>query len=273
MNVIFGKSMWGSFPCSTEAFLDRAKADGFEAVELMLCVLPESPERVAELCYGRGLKLIAQIATEGTTPDGHEQSLERRIREAAEGMPDRINVHTGKDFFSHADNEALFRKASILARELAVRIVHETHRGRALFTAPETATYLRSIPDLRLCADFSHWMVVHESDLKDQPDAVEQALCRTDYIHARVGFAEGPQVPHPLAPEYAVERECHLALWRRIRDLRRAENADSLLITTEFGPVPYMPRLPFTGLPVADEWRVNVEFRDWLRARLDGSQP
>jgi hypothetical protein len=51
---------------------------------------------------------------------------------------------------------------------------------------------------------------------------------------------------------------------------RSAEKAETVLITPEFGPVPYMPRLPFTAQPVADEWRVNVEFKDWLKVNLAG---
>ena len=102
-----------------------------------------------------------------------------------------------------------------------------------MYSAPIAAGYLREVPGLRLCADFSHWMCVHESDLTDQPDAVELACCRADYLHARVGFAEGPQVPHPLAPEYAAELDRHLALWKRILELRRAEGVGRLIVTPE----------------------------------------
>lgn len=273
MKILFGKSMWGSFPCDTGSFLDRAMADGFDAVELPLDDLPESAVQLADLCAGRDLAWVAALATAGQTPADHARGLERSIRAAASGNPAWINVHTGKDFFPMSDNLALFGLASGLGKELGVRIVHETHRGRALFAAHVTVEYLRALPDLRLCADLSHWMVVHESGLEDQPGAVDAVVERADCIHARIGFAEGPQVPHPLAPEYAAERDRHVSIWRRILADRCAAKAPSVLITPEFGPVPYMPRLPFTAQPVADEWRVNVEFKDWLKTHLSGRVP
>ena len=268
MKLLFGKSIWGMFPCETERFLDRAKADGFDAVELLLYWLPEPPAKIAQLCAERGLTLISQILTEGAGPAEHLRFLERRVRESAEIRPALINLHTGKDYFDMVDNRRLFERAAEMSAECGVGVVHETHRGRALYSAPEAEQYLRAVPGLRLCADFSHWMCVHESDLTDQPDRIERAVQRADYVHARVGFSQGPQVPHPLAPEYTAERERHVALWRRILELRRAEGRERFILTTEFGPVPYMPRLPFTGQPVADEWRVNVEFRNWLREQL-----
>jgi hypothetical protein len=270
MKLLFGKSIWGSHPCATATFLDRAKADGFDAVELPHGYLPESAGQLDRMCADRGLVWVAALATTGRTPDEHASGLERSIREAAVGRPAWINVHTGKDYFPLADNLGLFRLATGLSRELGVRIVHETHRGRALFAAHIAAGILRAAPDLRLCADLSHWMVVHESGLEDQADAVEVVIERADCIHARVGFAEGPQVPHPLAPEYADDLNRHVAIWRRILARRSAEKAETVLITPEFGPVPYMPRLPFTAQPVADEWRVNVEFKDWLKVNLAG---
>jgi thioredoxin reductase len=71
---------------------------------------------------------------------------------------------------------------------------------RALFTAPLCHAYLQAVPGLRLTADFSHLLCVHESNLSDQPDAVEAIIAAADHIHARVGFCEGPQVSDPRNP-------------------------------------------------------------------------
>ena len=143
MNLLFGKSIWGMFPCETERFLDRAKGDGFDAVEMLLFWLAEPPEHVARLCAERGLLLVAQILTEGDGPADHLEFLERRVRETAAAGPALINLHTGKDFFPAADNRCLFERALKLAGELGVSIVHETHRGRALYSAPIAGGYLR----------------------------------------------------------------------------------------------------------------------------------
>lgn len=36
---------------------------------------------------------------------------------------------------------------------------------------------------------------------------------------------------------------------------------------TEFGPVDYMPALPYTRQPVADQWAINKHMLDTLRTR------
>ncbi|QYS94238.1 hypothetical protein H0G86_001579 [Trichoderma simmonsii] len=54
-------------------------------------------------------------------------------------------------------------------RELGVSgfVCHETHRSRSLFNPWVTRLILEAIPELRLTADFSHWMVLGERLLDD----------------------------------------------------------------------------------------------------------
>ena len=73
---------------------------------------------------------------------------------------------------------------------------------------------------------------------------------------------------HPFAPEWQAEKEQHLAWWKESLVRRQAAGADFIAITPEFGPRTYMPTLPFTYLPVADTWAVNLAMRDWLRTEL-----
>ena len=141
---------------------------------------------------------------------------------------------------------------------------HETHRGRALFTAPAAAAYLQALPGLQLTADLSHWFCVHESDLADQPENVAATIAAAHHVHARVGFDEGPQAGDPRGEAFARWLELHLGLWRRIVAARKADGCAFLTITPEFGPAPYMPLLPLENVPVADAWAVNV----WMRDRL-----
>ncbi len=268
MQILFGKTHWEMLGEPAEVFLDRAAADGFDVAEMVPAKLAEPVARVAAAAAAHGLGLIAQILTEGETPAEHENYMARWVENSLEFAPRLINIHTGRDIFGFEENLRLFKAALALAERHGVPIVHETHRGRALFCATAAEKYLRALPDLRINADFSHWMVVHESDLRDQEGRLDLALDRADYIHARVGFSQGPQVPHPLAPEWAPERARHLDLWRRILSARQREGTAEFVITPEFGPVPYMPRLPFTAQPLADTWTVNVQWRDHLRECL-----
>jgi hypothetical protein len=148
-----------------------------------------------------------------------------------------------------------------------VQIVHETHRGKFSFCAQSTARYLEADPNLRLAADFSHWCVVSESFLEDQDEAVSLAIGRTDHIHARIGYPEGPQVSDPRAPEWSQALEAHLAWWDRIIAGHKNKKTPLLTITPEFGPAPYMPSLPYTRQPVASQWEVNIHMMNLLRQR------
>jgi sugar phosphate isomerase/epimerase len=264
VKLLYAKSAWEAAHLSLPLFLEKAARDGFDAAELFLPARPEAPAEIRRLCAAAGLKLIAQVATEGRTPEEHWRSLEALYARAAEAEPLLVNCQTGRDHFAFDDSVRVFERAEALREAGGVPLLHETHRGRALFTAPRAAAFLAAVPGLRLTADFSHWFCVHESDLSDQPAAVAAALAASHHVHARVGFAEGPQVGDPRGEAFAPWLALHLGLWRRIVAARAREGRPFLTITPEFGPAPYMPLRPLENEPVADAWEVNV----WMRDRL-----
>lgn len=264
MKLLFTKTKWEVPHLSLDAFLDRVLADRFDGSDLHLAELPDTAARIREAHAERGLFCIAQVVTIGDTPAAHRESLVRRLDFAFEVGPRFINAHVGCDVFEFSDNVALIAEAQKRARAAGVALCVETHRGRPTFSGPETARLLQALPDLRLTADFSHWMCVHESTLENQPGNVARAQEHSDHVHARIGFSQGPQVGHPMAPEWASLRERYLELWRPIISRRRSEGREAFTITPEAGPPPYMPTLPFSRQPIADVWQVNVAVRDWL---------
>jgi sugar phosphate isomerase/epimerase len=264
MRVLLAKSGWEAPGLTLPELLGRIADAGFDAAELYLPGRPESPAEIARLCATAGLKLVLQIATDGRTVDAHAASLESLYARACEAGPLLVNAQTGRDHFAFADSVRLFERARALETAAGVPLLHETHRGRALFTAPATAEYLKAVPGLRLTADLSHWFCVHESDLADQPESVAAAIEAADHVHARVGFPEGPQVGDPRGEAFSPWLDLHMALWRRIVAARKRDGRAFLTITPEFGPAPYMPVRPLENEPVADAWAVNV----WMRDRL-----
>ena len=125
---------------------------------------------------------------------------------------------------------------------------------------------MEKIPELRVTFDVSHWCNVHESLLADQPETIDMTLQRVDHIHARIGHPEGPQVNDPRAPEWEAEVKAHLAWWDKVVDLKK-QKGDTLTVLAEFGPADYMPTLPYTRQPLADQWAVNVYMMHLLRNR------
>lgn len=270
MKLIFGKSKWEMWDDPLESFLQRVAASGFQATEIYLGSLHESPAEIARLHTNYGLRLIGQILTQGQTYQDHIQSLESQFEFAAQCEVVFINSHTGRDIFSFKENVQIFERAIELSQDSNIPILIETHRGRPTYSAIETRKYLESLPEMRLTADFSHWMVVHESGLDDQHANMELAISRADYIHARVGYAEGPQIPDPRAPEWKYAVDTHLRLWQQIIDQHKRDGKEALYITPEFGPPAYMHTAPFTNQPVGDVWEQNVYMRDFLASTFIG---
>jgi len=269
LKLIFGKSKWEMGDDPLEVFLQRVATSGFAATEIYLGSLGESPGEIARLHASYGLQLVGQILTQGNTHQDHIRSLETQFEFAAQCEVAFINSHTGRDIFPFEENIRIFERVIQLSQTSGISILIETHRGRPTYSAIETHKYLDALPELRLTADFSHWMVVHESDLGDQGANMELALSRADYIHARVGYAEGPQIPDPRAPEWQHAVETHLQLWQQIIDRHKSRGKENLYITPEFGPPSYMHTTPFTNQPVGDVWEQNVYMKELLASTFE----
>jgi|WetSurMetagenome_2_1015567.scaffolds.fasta_scaffold37627_2 sugar phosphate isomerase/epimerase len=269
MELLLIRSKWDMPDLPLHPFVERLKAAGFNGAEIHFERAPLDPQEIAEAFRDHGMHLVAMITTEGTTAEDHMASFAEKLRYVRDVNPLQVNCHTGKDYFPLRENIKLLAKALELSRDSGLSVSHETHRGRATYSAPATGELLNALPDLTLTADFSHWCCVHESLLENQPEALQLAIERTAYIHARVGHIEGPQVSDPRAPEWHKEVQTHMGWWRRIAAAQRERGASFLAICPEFGPTPYMPTLPYTRQPVADLWEITVYMKNLIRSKIE----
>jgi sugar phosphate isomerase/epimerase len=266
-NVLFFCPRWGADD-SWDSFCKRVKEAGYDGVEAGVSS-PEAPEanEVLDALRKHGLSLVGQYYQSAEADiEQHASNYEKYLRRLAAMKPLFINAQTGKDYFTFAQNKRLIDIAARVAVDTGVEIVHETHRGKALFAAHITRPFLDQLPAMKLTLDISHWCNVHESLMHDQVENVDVALGRTRHIHSRVGHPEGPQVNDPRASEWKDVIDAHLQWWDKVAAIHQ-KNGTTLTITTEFGPPDYMPVLPFTRQPVASQWDINVHMMKLLKAR------
>lgn len=266
--LLFFQTSWGN-SISWDAFCEKTKASGYDGIEIWFPKKEEDRSASDKALEKYGLKVIYLAGTDKSTD--FETSLNHYINDLtsiAATDPVAINCHTGSDFFTFEQNQAFIEVANKIAKEYDVPIYHETHRGRFSYNLPDTKKYLKAIPDLRLTLDISHWMVVHESLLENQNERLDEVIDHSHHIHARVGHAEGPQVNDPEAPEWKNALDRHLDIWEKIIRKKWGESEEPFTITTEFGPPAYMPTLPYTQVPVADQWKSNVFIMNALKKRL-----
>lgn len=259
---------WG-FAGTTDEFCSRVKREGYDGIEVWW---PNEEKEQAELFnalkkYSLEVGLLCGVGESNFKE--HLAGFKKMVNAAAANKVQRplyINCHSGKDYFSFEENKQLVDYTTGLAITTGIKILHETHRSRMLFAAPVAKNFLEKIPALRLTLDISHWCNVSESYLQDQQATVDLALPRVDHIHARIGHPEGPQVADPRAPEWAAAVTAHFAWWDKVVEMKK-QKGETLTFLTEFGPLDYMPSLPYTRQPVANQWEINVYMMQLLRKR------
>ncbi|MFM2090825.1 MAG: hypothetical protein RLZZ127_1314 [Planctomycetota bacterium] len=276
MQLTLVRHLWG-VPGDQIAALPRFRDLGFGAIETPLTFLaPAAASAMVRAIADLGLGLVIQDFTcrweRNRSVDDHLASLRGILAAARPHAPVLVNIHGGSDHWPLAEMIRYHREAERIAADFPVPVVHETHRSRCLYSPWISREILEAVPGLRITADFSHWVVVAERCIDDQPDILRLAAERTVHVHARVGHSQGPQVPDPRAPEYAHEVAAHERWWDLVWDAQRARGQAVSWLTPEFGPAPYLPHLPYANVPVADldavcTWQAHRQ-RDRFRARF-----
>jgi sugar phosphate isomerase/epimerase len=259
---------WG-FNGTLDAYCAKAKKEGYDGIEIWWPLEKKDQNELFSLLKKHELEVGFLTAGSDSNYQKHFDQFTQMIDAAANQTIQRplyINCHSGRDYFTYEQGKIFIDHTIALAKSIGIKICHETHRSRLLYSAPVAKHYIETIPDLRITFDVSHWCNVHESLLEDQSESVNLALQRVDHIHARVGHAEGPQVNDPRAPEWDHAVKAHFTWWDKVVELKK-QKGDTLTILTEFGPPDYMPTLPYTRQPLADQWAVNVYMMQQIKNR------
>ncbi|RZT08791.1 Sugar phosphate isomerase/epimerase [Duganella sp. CF402] len=269
MQIQIFAAHWGHHELEPQVFIDRAKAAGFDGIEMSLPLDAAQRDDWTRRIADAGLALIVgqweTVFHKDFAP--HKAALAELLHNACAARPLHINSQTGKDFFTPEQNRELLDLADDISRQHGVPIYHEIHRSRFSGHPMLLLPYLQQMPNLHLTADLSHWCCACETLLEDQPETLARTLPQVRHIHARVGHAQGPQVADFRAPESQAALEAHLSWWDEVIRLRREAGAERMTLTPEFGPVPYTQTLPYTQKEVSNAWELNVAMLALLRQR------
>ena len=258
------RTYWGCTGMPWAEFAAEAKADGYDGLEAPIPADVAGQQALRAALDEHGFDLIAEICTAGSyvpdrraTPAQHLESLARQLEIIERFGATKINCLAGCDAWPLAQSVDFFGEAITLARFTGIAISFETHRSRTLFNPWVTRDLLAALPELYLTADFSHWCVVCERLIDTEDDALAVIIPRVRHIHGRVGYDQGPQVPHPAAPEFAEALAAHRRWWEGCWQAMQDAGLPFATLTPEFGPDGYLHRLPFTDQPVADLRQIN----------------
>lgn len=260
---------WG-FDGSVDAFCAKAKKAGYDGIEMWWPGTAAAQKELFVALQKHQLDIGFLAGGSDSDPSKHFTQFKAMVDNAAYQTiqkPLYINCHSGRDFFPMEENSKFIDHTIRVSKETGILICHESHRSRILFAAHVAKQYLLKHPEMRMTLDISHWCNVHESLLHDQEETVQSAIARTDHVHARVGHPEGPQVNDPRAPEWEATVKRHLEWWDAVVQTKIKSGVNKLTILTEFGPPDYMPTLPYTRQPLADQWAINEYMMQLLRKR------
>ena len=266
------RSLWTNGFNLEEALAD-CRSGAFDGVEGPVPGEKNARGEFAAKLRDAGVPFIAEIVAgggyvpENRLPAQHLDDFRRKAEAALGCAPAFLTVLAGCDSWSMAQSVEFFGRLLELTNELGVVASIETHRSRPTFNPWSTRKLLLQLPTLRLTCDFSHWCCVCERLVLDgEPDILALCAERAHHLHARVGYAQGPQVPHPAAPENQAALAAHERWWDAVWSAAEREGRAIATMTPEFGPDGYLQAAPFSGAPAADLDEINR----WMAGRQRG---
>jgi sugar phosphate isomerase/epimerase len=284
------KTLWGiDEPISPHLF-HSIKQEGYHGVEVIRLPWLFERDLLVNCLNEAELAVVCQVHTAGGylhkdsgeyiycgayDVAAHKQDFQKQLRECKEvihlvNAGGFINVHAGVDAWS---NEEALQFLNFCLKEIEqitpeITVTFETHRQR-LFGSPfQTRDLLSSLSQskLKLNADLSHWYcacerVFNSEDERDKwwPRLLSSVSGRCEYIHARFGWAQGPQMADPSTAEFEPDRRLQIKVWKILMEEQKNKSAFTcndtggmnIFVSPEYGPAPYMTVMPHTQEPVA----------------------
>jgi hypothetical protein len=163
---------------------------------------------------------------------------------------------------------ALVRRWMRDAERVGLPLLFETHRDCTLNDLYYTLQLMDAVPDMRLCADLSHYVIDREMRLPlgDRDRAyMHRILKRSDCFQGRVANREQIQVQIGFSQHQAWVRQFR-DWWRDGIGMWRERNGDdaTLIFLCELGPPPYA-MTDANQQELSDRWEEALQIRNWVQ--------
>jgi sugar phosphate isomerase/epimerase len=272
------RSLWTN-GFDLEAALGECRDGTYNGIEGPVPLDPVARREFVARLLDADVPFIAEITTGGgyvpvhASMDRHLEELGTIAEASLEAGPTRFTALAGCDAWSLTQGVEFLGQALEILADLGISASFETHRSRLTFNPWITRDLLLELPEMRLTCDFAHWCCVCERLVMDtEPEVLALCAERASHVHARVGYDQGPQVPHPAAPEYAHALEAHERWWDAVWAANERDAQAMTTMTPEFGPDGYLQAAPFTGEPVASLDEINRWMAERQRERYADRQ-
>lgn len=162
----------------------------------------------------------------------------------------------------------IIRKWIEIAEEMDVNIMFETHRDCITNDMFLTLELLDEVPDMRLCADFSHYVLNRELSLpmtEEFKHHFETLTQRSDCFQGRISNREQIQIPISF-PQHAKWVELFKQFWEDgFKSWQDRNDKDAeLVFLCELGPPPYAIT-DAQGHELSNRWEEALIIKSWVQ--------
>ena len=177
-----------------------------------------------------------------------------------------VNVISGVMPIRPEDAVAVVRQWIDEAGERDMQLLFETHRDGLLNDLYFTLQLMDLVPEMRLCADLSHFVVDRELRAPvPERDAqyISTVLSRSDCFQGRIASREQVQIQIDF-PQHQAWVDIFKGWWTDGMREWRKRNADdaTLIFLCELGPPPYAITDGDQN-ELSDRWVESLQIRDW----------
>lgn len=191
--------------------------------------------------------------------------------------PVYVNIQPAVKVFSVGEGASYLREWIRLGAAAGLRVLIETHRDRMTTDLRFTLQLLDEVPEMRLVADLSHFVVGQEFSWPvraEDHELIHRVLERSDMFHGRVASRE--QVQIAITWEHHQQwLDLFLGWWEEGFRLwaSRAPSEDDLIFVTELGPPQWYAITGPDGKELSDRWAESLLLKQFATELWNRVEP